>query len=268
MKRSYPIFLYHHVSPDRDITPDGFERQMRHLLDQGYQSMMLGEIVAITEGRTPAGQPGFAVTFDDGYLDNWIYAFPILKKLRLKATMFLVTDRVEATPPRQATSAPDTKTREREPGGFVAWSEVKEMIASGLVEIGSHTMTHRHFRRQETYDDLRRELNESKSIIEAKTGAPCRHLAWPWGDYERAWLPVVRELGFQSAVTTRGGANTTGSDPLELRRIKISRRGVDYLASRCRWNQQAMTASAYGFFQGWDRRFKTWLGSESPYSHG
>src|SRR5258705_11756361 len=92
MKRSIPILLYHHVSPDREITPQGFELQLRWLLDQGYRSLSLNELLPILTGKTEPQQPGFVLTFDDGYLDNWVYAYPILEKLKVKATIYLVTE--------------------------------------------------------------------------------------------------------------------------------------------------------------------------------
>ncbi len=249
MKRSVPILLYHHISPDREITSQAFEMQMRHLLDQGYECLSMSDLVKVTRGEKAVTRPSFVLTFDDGYADNAEHAFPIIKKLSLKATIYLVTECIGKE-------------------GFLTWEQIKDMKASGLVTFGSHTETHRHFIRRESYQNIQDELSKSKSAIESQLGAPCDHLAWPWGDYETEWLPLVKNLGYTSTVTTLAGANTEGSDPFELRRINIRRPGVEWLAARLRWNDYAVLAAAFGWFYGWDRRFKVWWNNESPYSHG
>jgi len=249
VKRSVPILLYHHVAPERPITPRGFEAQLRFLIDQGYRGLSISDLVGVSQGEKAVSQPAFALTFDDGYRNNWEHAFPILKKLSVPATIYLVTERVGAD-------------------GFLSWADIKAMSTSGLVTFGSHTHTHRHFVRTEPYQNLEEELRQSKAIIEGQLGTPCEHLAWPWGDYESDWLPLVEKLGYLSAATTRSGANTTGSNPYEFRRINVRRESIGWLRSRLRWNQFALPAASVGLFYGWDRRIKVWWNEESPYSHG
>jgi peptidoglycan/xylan/chitin deacetylase (PgdA/CDA1 family) len=268
MKPSIPILLYHHVSLDREITPAGFDRQLRFLLDQGYRSLSMDELLDQVEGRRPLEDLSFAVTFDDGYRDVWAYAFPILQKLGVKATIYVVTERMEAGPTRSLRMALDTRSREREPGGFLAWSEAREMAASGLVTIGSHTHTHRRFDRKQIYQNLEEELRFSKTLIEREVARPCHHLSWPWGDYDKAWWPLLKEIDYRSAVTTRMGANTLGTLPYALKRFTVSREDLRWLSARVRWTSRAWPAAAFGFFYGWDRRIKSKWHSESPYPHG
>jgi len=249
MKRSVPVLLYHHVSPDRPITPSGFEAQLRFLLDQQYRCFSMGDLLHVVRGEKAVGQPAFVLTFDDGYRDNWEHVFPILEKLSIPATIYLVTERVGAE-------------------GFLTWADIKTMAASGLVTFGSHTHTHRHFIRQQPYENLEEELRQSKSLIEAHLHAPCEHLAWPWGDYESSWLRLAKTVGYATASTTLSGANTAGTNPYELRRINVRRESIDWMKSRLRWNEFAVPSAAFGFFYGWDRRLKVWWNRESPYSHG
>lgn len=269
MKRSIPILMYHHISPDREITPDGLARQMRFLLDEGYRSLGLDELENVIAGRTPEPTKGFVVTLDDGYLDNWLYAFPIFKKLSVQATIYGITSRIEShSTPRTITGPLDTCTQERGPGNFVAWSEVRAMIASGLITFGSHTHTHRDFIRAQPYRDLTEELRRSKSLIEEGTGKPCQHLAWPWGDYETLWTQDVSALGYITAATTLGGANGPGTNPLELRRFKVSHESLEWLDRRLLWTTHPLRSRVFGLVYGADKRFKTWRKQESPYSHG
>ncbi len=250
MKRSFPILLYHHVSPDREITPEGFERQLRYLLDQGYRSLSMEEMVRIVQGGWDPGQPAFAVTLDDGYLDNWVHAFPVLRKLSVQATIFLVTERIGSHPE------------------FLSWTQARAMADSGFVTFGSHTHTHRGFIRKEPYQDLAQELRLSKELIEKNLGRPCLHLAWPWGDFENSWGALVEKTGYRAAVTTLAGANAGGHDPYRLKRIKVGRGDLRWLKNKLRWNTRAALANGVGFFFGWDRRLKSWWHAESPYAHG
>ena len=268
MKRSIPILMYHHVSPDREITPEAFERQMQVLLRQGYQSLSMDEIIQIVRGEQPMLARGFAVTFDDGYFDNWVFVYPILKRLGVKAAMYLVTSRVEEHEPRREVRLTDTKTNERGSGGFLSWSEAREMADSGLVTFGSHTHTHRHWIRRQEYENLEIELRDSKAMIEEELKRPCYHLAWPWGDYETAWWPMLERLDYRSAVTTRSGANTVGTNPFALQRVRVSRGASEWLLSRLRWHANTWAASGFGLLHGCDRRLKQWVQRESPYSHG
>jgi hypothetical protein len=249
MKRSVPILLYHHVAPNRALTPSDFETQLRSLQAMEYRAFSMGDLMRVVRGEKTVGQRAFALTFDDGYKNNWQHAFPILEKLSIPATIYLVTERVGSE-------------------GFLSWADIKAMSASGLVTFGSHTHTHRHFVRQEPYQNLKEELRQSKTLIETQLKTACEHLAWPWGDYETAWLPLVQKLGYSSAATTLSGANAAGSSAYELRRINVRHGGVDWLKSRLRWNTFALPASGFGMCYGWDRRFKVWWNRESPYSHG
>jgi peptidoglycan/xylan/chitin deacetylase (PgdA/CDA1 family) len=249
MKRSAPILLYHHVAPDRDITPAAFEAQLGSLLNAGIRAVSMTELVKIVQGENHDTPPVFVVSFDDGYGDNLSFAFPVLQKLSVPAIIYLVTERI-GTP------------------GYLSWPDIQNMAASGLVSFGSHTHTHRHFVRKEKYQNLEDELRQSKSLIEKHLGKPCDHLAWPWGDYETEWLSLVKKIDYQSAATTLAGANCSGSDPYQLKRVNVRHASPEWLNSRFQWNRWALPANVFGAFYGWDRRIKVWWNNESPYSHG
>ena len=256
MTRSIPILLYHHVAPNRDLTPAAFEAHLAAIQEAGYASLSVDEVVEVLTGRREAPERAIAITFDDGYLDNWIYAFPALKRFNIKATLYLVTARIaDHAEPR----------REHDPDGYLSWAEARVMASSGLITFGSHTHSHRNFVRSQPYADIEDELRRSKGLIEAKLKKPCRHLAWPWGEYERTWWPAVMEAGYESAATTRSGANTLGTNPLRLQRLNVSKVEPAWLRGRMRLHDAAALAGAFGFFHGWDKRMKVWWKKESPY---
>lgn len=264
--RSLPILLYHHVAPDREIRPVDLEQQLVALLAAGFQSLSLDELLAALKADHSTLPKGFAVTFDDGYLDNWVHAFPVLKKLKVKATAYLVTGVVEERSDlRAAEAVTDTRAMERGAGGFLSWAEAREMQASGLVTFGSHSHTHRHWDRKQAYRNLDEELAQSKALIEKNLGQICRHLAWPWGDFNLSWTTKVRSAGYVSAATVRSGANTKGTDPFRLQRVNVSRADPQWLLRRLALHQSAFATDLFGMVYGLDKRFKVWRKNESPY---
>lgn len=147
-----PVLKYHHVNPDNrniiTITPEEFESQMIRLKELGYRTIFLPELEHILyERKMISGRP-VVITFDDGFYDNYKFAFPILKKLGLKATIFLTTSliRERAENNDQKIMADDFKSAllDGDLSGFLNWEQVKEMKESGLVDFQPHTHYHRH----------------------------------------------------------------------------------------------------------------------------
>ena len=227
-----PVFMYHHVNPNAGdlvtVTPEVFEGQMRCLRDRGYRSLTPDELSEYLRGGT-VPKKSVAVTFDDGWLDNYLFAFPVLKKYGVRATIFLVPDRVDRASPggREAGSSVPNHRESKElvragtPGKVVLnWDHVREMAGSGLVEFFSHTMTHA---RCDTLpaDDLLGELRGSREAIEEKTGRPCRYLCWPYGRTSLAAVETAKQAGYQAAFTTKHGVVEAGDDPFDIRRIVV-----------------------------------------------
>lgn len=162
---SLPVIVYHHVNNlGEDITESQFEEQVRYLADAGYRTVFLSDWVI---GDITADGKTVAITFDDGFLDNWVYAYPILKKYELKATIFVTTvrgrDDLEPRPNLEEMweglhkkkhlpeITPDWEVNRRcvlrEEGSpdFLTWEEMRIMEASGHIDIQSHSHYHRDF---------------------------------------------------------------------------------------------------------------------------
>lgn len=262
-----PVLMFHHVGPERDITPAGFRALMQRLADEGYATLSLTQLADILSGVQPVPPKAVALTFDDGYLDNWLYAEPTLRDFGFRAAVFVVTERVEDAPPnpRGVADALPPSASEREKGQFLSWAELRAMAASGRWDVGSHTHSHRGFVRARPYDDLAGELRRSKALIEAEVGAPCLHLAWPWGDERREWAAIARSLGYRTACLTRQGANGPGDDPFRLKRFKVSRNNPDWLMGRIHF-LRSPAGHLIAPWLGLDRRLKEVLQRESPYA--
>ncbi|HEY8241634.1 MAG TPA: polysaccharide deacetylase family protein [Kiritimatiellia bacterium] len=151
--RRIPVLNYHSISPrpgwlqiDRwiSITPRAFERQLAWLKARGYESLLISEVHDALAGRLALDprRNYVALTFDDGYADNWMAAFPLLKKYGLKATFFVSTDFIMRDD-RIRKTLDDVKDEASLPWeGYLTWAEMKAMQASGLAEFQSHGATH------------------------------------------------------------------------------------------------------------------------------
>jgi peptidoglycan/xylan/chitin deacetylase (PgdA/CDA1 family) len=246
--RSIPVFMYHHINRYAadlvTLTPEGFENHLRFLTEKGLQTIFLDELLEYLRGEKSFARPAVALTFDDGHLDNWLYAFPLLKKYGVKATIFVVTSWMSAGAPR-AQWAPDggpdqdlpripTHQESKEMAaagdyeGGLRWEEARRMEESGLIDIQSHTHRHEDFflgeRRSPRLDPLKREalrldLERSKALIETRLAKPCRFLSWPWGKYDSQAVGLAKESGFEALATTEKGVNFPGSDEWTIKRV-------------------------------------------------
>jgi len=215
------ILMYHRVRAasaydQLSVHPDRFERQMAALrrsgpvlpLDAALDSMQRGAI----------HEPIFAVTFDDGYLDNLQVALPILQAHAIPATIFVTVAFCD-----QSTRHPRYAD---EPGRLhLDWDEVRELAGHVGISIGSHTLTHPHLPRLAA-SDAQREIAESRLRIQAQTGRPVAHFCYPSGDLREREAQLARSAGYRSAVTVAPGLNRAGADPYRLRRTEVTDRDV------------------------------------------
>lgn len=123
-----------------------FEEKIVALVSSGYQFIFWKDLYDHMAGFRQASPKSIMLTFDDGYLDNWVYAFPILKKLGIKATIFVCPEFVDPSiePRHSLDDVWARKLREQDLSakGFSNWAELRKMEESGLVDIQSHALSH------------------------------------------------------------------------------------------------------------------------------
>ena len=222
----YPrILMYHMIAAPRRgarfnglrVPPRCFEKQLQWLSQQGWHSFTVSELVT-QAGKLP--QKSFAITFDDGYADNLLQALPLLKKYRCKATLYLVVDRFGrdwSTQRKAHHNEGELKQEDK-----LSDAQVQEMLDSGCIELGSHSMTHANFYRLDA-DAVSKELNDSRKALQERFGVSVQSFAYPFGLYRPEQVALVEGAGFSSAVTTREGIEDAQSwNVLQLPRIKIS----------------------------------------------
>jgi peptidoglycan/xylan/chitin deacetylase (PgdA/CDA1 family) len=240
-----PVLMYHHVNPEGNfinVKPHLFESQIKYLKEGGYTALNTNDFLEILNGtRLPPEKP-VVITFDDGWLDNWLFAFPILKKYGMKAVIFVVTSQIHEKGKRrrsdegQINGLPLHKECQQmvESGSaqevMLSWEEVGEMENTGLVDIQSHTHTHR--RLDKLYPDqkermtvLNEELKMSKAVIEKKLKKQCHALCWPWGKYNDEYIEAAMSSGYRILFTTEKGTNTPATGPWRIKRLVIGNIG-------------------------------------------
>lgn len=197
-----PILYYHSVMREDGnelrMPPDQFEAQMAYLKEQGYQSITLNQLYqAFYKGGSLPHKP-VVITFDDGYVDNYTNAFPILKKYKYTATVFMVSSYIGGK-------------------GFLSWPQLKELAASGW-EIEGHTITHPYLSKVDE-ETLGHELKNSKEILEEGLGKPVNFFAHPYGDYNGIVTQAIKDNGYLMAFTTKRGWANPKENALEVKRV-------------------------------------------------
>jgi peptidoglycan/xylan/chitin deacetylase (PgdA/CDA1 family) len=218
--RGIPILMYHKINPSPmaggfglRVTPGKFERQMRYLKTSGFHTVSLADLAQhFNQGKPLPARP-VVITFDDGYLDNYTYAFPILKNYNMTATIFVVADTIGGI------NSFDYNAGRQPLNRMAGWKELKAMARSGIT-IGSHTLTHPHLAEVDP-ESARREIAESRKKLERGLGRKVEVFCYSYGSYNYAIAGMVRESGYVAAVTTGQGLGRQEDDPFTLKRIRV-----------------------------------------------
>lgn len=201
-----PVLNYHKIDTlehPLSVAPEDFDQQMRYLSEQGYHTITPNQLFkALKKGAELPDKP-IMITFDDGYGDNYINAYPILKKYGFTATFFVITDFISHDP------------------RFMTWEQVKEMHANGFT-IGSHTVHHTPLT-ELTNEQVTAELTDSSRMIEQEIDEKPRFFAYPTGAYNDAVRHLVHYAGYKMAFTVRYGQADSDSNLCSVERIPIFR---------------------------------------------
>ena len=202
-----PVLNYHQVEEKNGnpltLWPDQFETQMSYLADEGYTTITIDEMMDALENGTPLPDKPVIITFDDGYADNYEYAYPILKKYGFKATIFLIYDFTNAYP------------------NYLTWDQINEMKESGLIRFESHTMTHANLAELTSTDELRHEIADSHDLLSDKLGYDMHYIAYPGGRVNAEIEELTRAAGYRGGFTVHYGLSTPEEGRYQMDRIPI-----------------------------------------------
>ena len=271
MTRAVPVLMYHHVSPNPGLVtvgPETFEEHMVYLARKKYHALAADEFLEFLQGKRTLSGRNVLITFDDGYLDNYVYAYPILQRYGLKATIFAITGLIgdgaartylgaakvlPATPDHRACKAAVAEGRADEV--MLRWSEIEAMEASGAVEVHSHT--HSHVRWDQLHPDkaqrlaaVEADLVAARAALKTHLGKDSRHLCWPWGYFEPEYQSIASELGFTAQYATTKGVNTVGTDVRSIPRIVVKDKDTRWLATRAWIYSHPPAARLYSRLRG------------------
>jgi peptidoglycan/xylan/chitin deacetylase (PgdA/CDA1 family) len=206
------ILCYHRFGARANtltVTPAAFEAQMAYLARSGYTVIPLARLAAFLEGREALPRKSVVITIDDGYRSTYDVAWPVLKRHGFPATLFLYTDFVGA-------------------GDALTWAQMKEMAASGLLDVEPHSKSHANLTQRLAEEGearyrerVRREIDAPIDTIRDRLGLASIAYAYPYGDVNEAVQEHLRAKGVRLGATVTAGGNAFYAPPYLLRRTMV-----------------------------------------------
>lgn len=204
-KRPLPVLMYHRVNPVQDssltISPETFAKQIDWLRQLKFEFLTLDQ--AVERRKTFVWERSLSLTFDDGFLDNYENAFPLLIQHQIPAALFVVVDWVGKK-------------------DYVNWDQIRELDRSGIL-IGSHSLSHRWLPDIKDDAELQSEIVDSKKRIEDEIGREVCYFSYPVGGVDQRVMRKVRDSGYRSAWVAGARPTIRLEEPQYcLRRFKIT----------------------------------------------
>ena len=205
-KIALPIIMYHHISDKKSslgefvISPEQFENDLKHFKSLGYTTITCDDLIKYSKGKFSMPDKPIMITFDDGYLSFYEYAYPLLKKYNMKAVYSIIgkyTDLYSECDDNNVNYA------------HVTWEKVKELSNSGLVEIANHTydlhtLNDRKgsmIKNDESEDCYKTMLASDLKTLQQKiynvTGKEPLTYTYPFGRVCKQSYDVITEMGFK-----------------------------------------------------------------------
>ena len=203
--RSVPVLNYHQINDTEKnsltLNTEQFAAQMQYLKDAGYTTITIADMIAAWDNAATLPEKPIIITFDDGYMDNYRHAFPILQQYDFKATIFVVTDYLNTYP------------------NYLTWDDAYAMQETGLIEFESHTLSHQDLTQTKSEEAIRWQLNGSRQALKWHLKKDARFLAYPGGVCDKKSATLAEELGYKAAFTVHYGL----CDPDNSNRYALSR---------------------------------------------
>lgn len=201
-----PVLCYHDVNPkqtnDMLLDPNKFEEQMKYLKTNNYVSLTMSELYGFLRENKKIPKKSVVITFDDGYIGNYKYAYPILKKYNMHACMFMISDMLTNSL-------------------YVNEDQLKELSDSNVFEIQSHTAMH------EDLTSLSKDrqidtMKKSKEKLESITNKTVEFLAYPYGKSNKDTRTAAKETGYKLGFSLDGAMADKSDNDYNIDRLYIS----------------------------------------------
>lgn len=244
------IIMYHSLLKDQKlhndytISPDDFEKDLQYITKNNYSTVTVSDLVEYVYSDKPLPKKCIMLTFDDGYYNNYHYAFPLLKKYGCKAVISPIASMTE----KYTQDGNISITY-----GHINADNIKEMVTSGLVEIQNHsynmhTLTPRRGVEQKRAESdaeykavISADITHAQEYLKSSTGVVPSCFIYPFGAKSRSTLEVIKKLGFVSTMTCTENTNLISHDPESLFELGRYRRvrgeSVEQILSRSKINK-------------------------------
>ncbi len=217
-----PIIMYHSMLKDSKyqgkyvISPDTFENDLIYLQRNGYTTIVMQDLLDYVNKKKPLPSKPILLTFDDGYYNNYLYAYPIVKKYNVKIVISPIGYYTDLF----------TKSDSDHPNySHCTWDQINEMMASGLVEFQNHTynlhsnkggrLGAKKLKSESTATYmamLSADLGKMQQKMKDNTGYTPTTFVYPFGAISSASIPVVKSLGFEASLTCVSKMNYITTD--------------------------------------------------------
>lgn len=216
-----PILMYHETNTKRlsemGITPWELESDLKYLQTQGYTAVTMTELIAYVHGGKPLPPKPVVLTFDDGFYNNYVYAYPLMEKYDMKMVLSVIGKSVEQF------------SRDKDENiyySYVNWEQINEMTASGRVEIQNHTYdlhritARRRGCKKNEYESLSEyenllgdDVNKCQLLILRNAGSLPNTFTYPFGLWCADSEDFLKKMGFQASLRCYSGINILTRDP-------------------------------------------------------
>lgn len=223
-----PIIMYHGVLKDSKywgkyvVSPDLFESDLRYLTENGYTTIVVQDLIDYVETGAPLPEKPVMLTFDDGYYNNYLYAYPLLKQYNCRAVISVIG----------CYSEKFSQTEDFNPFySHLSWDQIREMAESGLVEIQNHSY---NLHKNSTHIGAKKIRGESnaayagrlsedvgklQTLLKEKTGIVPTAFTYPFGAISDASVEILRQAGFKATLSCEEKINRVTRDPDCLYRL-------------------------------------------------
>ena len=215
-----PIIMYHGVLEDKNrlgqyiISPQMMESDLLYIREQGYTTVVMQDLINYVDNGTPLPEKPIMLTFDDGYYNNYLYAYPLLEKYNMKAVISPVCRWTEFYSDNPAQS-------DHAIYSHITWLEMRRMVESGLVEIQNHSYDMHYCEAgkrkgtlkcaAETVEEyqaaLRHDLTAAQEQLTTLVGVTPTTFTYPYGAMCHEALSVIEQVGFRATLTCESRIN-------------------------------------------------------------
>lgn len=205
---SIPILMYHNLTDNEgladglNVQKDSFESQIQYLKIHGYNTIDFKDLKNFFEGKSDLPPNPIIITFDDGYVSNYTYGYPILKKYGFKAVIFMITNYIGSE-------------------GYLDLQMLQEGEANKVFDIQSHSVNHLYELSTVSKNKMISEVKNSKETLEELLNKSVNAFCYPYGRNSNNLRDVLNAQGYDFAVTTEYGVAGKNEDHYRLKRIRV-----------------------------------------------